>query len=112
MFLSEDLSIFSQKLLAFRISIIELTHHFQYINQALSISFIIMLQSLVVPQSPINSSAAMKSKRVDRDDDDDNPNGDPSRAVAKRANVIEQEQKIQEQEEEAEQHDVAVMEGE
>lgn len=71
-----------------------------------------MLQSLVVPQSPINTSAAMKSKRVDRDDDDDNPNGDPSRAVAKRANVIEQEQKIQEQEEEAEQHDVVVMEGE
>lgn len=71
-----------------------------------------MLQSLVVPQSPINSSAAMKSKRVDRDDDDDNPNGDPSRAVAKRANVIEQEQKLQEQEEEAEQHDVVVMEGE
>lgn len=71
-----------------------------------------MLQSLVVPQSPINSSTAMKSKRVDRDDDDDNPNGDPSRAVAKRANVIEQEQKIQEQEEEAEQHDVVVMEGE
>lgn len=54
----------------------------------------------------------MKSKRVDRDDDDDNPNGDPLRAVAKRANVIEQEQKIQEQEEEAEQHDVVVMEGE
>lgn len=71
-----------------------------------------MLQSLVVPQSPINTSAAMKSKRVDRDDDDDNPNGDPLRAVAKRANVIEQEQKIQEQEEEAEQHDVVVMEGE
>ncbi|ESR43005.1 GRAS domain-containing protein [Citrus sinensis] len=71
-----------------------------------------MLQSLVVPQSPINSSTAMKSKRVDRDDDDDNPNGDPSRAVAKRANVIEQEQKLQEQEEEAEQHDVVVMEGE
>lgn len=55
----------------------------------------------------------MKSKRVDRDDDDDdNPNGDPSRAVTKRANMIEQEQKLQEQEEEAEQHDVAVMEGE
>lgn len=71
-----------------------------------------MLQSLVVPQSPINTSAAMKSKRVDRDDDDDNPNGDPLRAVAKRANVIEQEQKLQEQEEEAEQHDVVVMEGE
>lgn len=71
-----------------------------------------MLQSLVVPQSPINSSTAMKSKRVDRDDDDDNPNGDPLRAVAKRANVIEQEQKLQEQEEEAEQHDVVVMEGE
>lgn len=71
-----------------------------------------MLQSLVVPQSPINSSAAMKSKRVDRDNDDDNPNGDPSRTVAKRANVIEQEQQLQEQEEEAEQHHVVVMEGE
>lgn len=71
-----------------------------------------MLQSLVVPQSPINSSAAMKSKRVDRDNDDDNPNGDPSRTVAKRANMIEQEQRLQEQEEEAEQHDVVVMEGE
>lgn len=71
-----------------------------------------MLQSLVVPQSPINSSAAMKSKRVDRDNDDDNPNGDPSRTVAKRANIIEQEQQLQEQEEEAEQHHVVVMEGE